>query len=529
MLARVAIGLALVAGCSQSPVESGSPGPSGTPGATPVPAPSGASTPAATEHVAIHWEPWDDLAAVDDVMIVHGDAGWVAYGNCEDGSATSCPTVWTSDDTQAWTAHALGNAENGPFGLAANGSGFVAAASVGYSPDGPYSDSYRFWRSTDGETWDAAGTFVVDTCKRPTECLSARGLGLAPSGAIVVGDAYEIDAGELVSSGPYVGGDGGEWRQIGATGIGVDVFKFQHIATTDLEVLLAGNLQAGADARVWSSTDGVTWRDTGELTSGEAPRRSEVWSLTSHDGITVAAVNACGSSGCGTELWSAVAGGPWTLREVRTDISETEVVFTGTAFVAVGIGEADAILASLDGVTWMDVASDGMSTSNDEDCGPAMTAGDGTILLRTAFCGNWRGTVEIVPGGPPVATDDPGPPSPEPTMWNATLEPGARFEPTVELIEACRIEAGRGMFTVEASWTGDVPILDVHYATETSAGSVGFPATTAGSQQFAFEAWTGVEQVITVQFFADSGDHVFGPLVAEIERPFSADPEERCS
>ena len=192
-LARVATALALVAGCSQGPVASRSPGPSGTSapsGAPPTPAASVPASPAATEHVAIHWEPWDDLSSVDDVMIVHGDAGWVAYGNCDSGGATTCPTVWTSGDTRSWTAHPLGNVENWPLGLAANGSGYVAAASVDNPRDGPYSDSYRFWRSTDGETW-AAGTFVVDTCKRQTECLNARGLGVAPSGAIVVGDALK--------------------------------------------------------------------------------------------------------------------------------------------------------------------------------------------------------------------------------------------------------------------------------------------------------------------------------------------------
>ena len=92
-------------------------------------------------------------------------------------------------------------------------------------------------------------------------------------------------------------------------------------------------------------------------------------------------------------------------------MTEAEVVFTGSAFVAVGIGSTNGVqLASLDGVTWTEVALDSRLTGNDEDCGPSMTAADDTILLRTAFCGNWRGTVEIVPGPPPppVATTDPG-------------------------------------------------------------------------------------------------------------------------
>ena len=76
-----------------------------------------------------------------------------------------------------------------------------------------------------------------------------------------------------------------------------------------MEVLLAGSLRAGGDARVWSSTDGVTWRDTGELTSGETPRASDVWSLASHDGITIAALNVCGESGCETDSGARLPAG----------------------------------------------------------------------------------------------------------------------------------------------------------------------------------------------------------------------------
>lgn len=531
LLARVAIATAFLAGCAPAPADSSEPStpePSSSPLATQVVAPPAT----AAEHLTVRWERFPDFDRADDVRFVHGPGGWFGFGECVGASLDTCSPYLFSPDARTWSPVPLGgSAELETFGVVAGAMGYVLVAHDRDSDDRPSGDLLPIWRSSDGEAWERAGHFRADPCTRDRGCLSPFGLAVAPSGAIAIGDVYD-GAGVFLGTGPYVSSDGVEWRAVGAEGLGVARYTFNEIQSLPSEILLAGRPCAGCDMHVWSSADGETWRDTGELTSGEAPRRAGIRSFATDGDRTIAAMGVCDGGGCSTELWSTEAGGSWTRRLVRTGMEDAEVVFTGTAFLAIGIGEQNYVqLASFDGLTWIEVPNDGLSGGNDEDCSPAVVAAEGTVLIGTPSCGTWRGIVEVAPGTAPTLepTEVPAPAS---TPYTATVPPSERLETRVELVESCLWEPGQAQVTFEISWEGTVRIEGYDTSVDGgdgAGGSAGFASTTSHSDTYGFDAFTGVRHVILVSFRADfDGDGLYGPIVREVEVPFTVDPENSC-
>jgi hypothetical protein len=99
----------------------------------------------------------------------------------------------------------------------------------------------------------------------------------------------------------------------------------------------------------------------------------------------------------GPQLWSSTDDGPWELGYSQSDLEDTKVVFTGSAFLAVGLGEGGfAVLSSDDGTTWKRVPNDGLPLEYDDDCAPGwFTVSDGIILLgqESASCPPWLGSI----------------------------------------------------------------------------------------------------------------------------------------
>jgi hypothetical protein len=281
---------------------------------------------------------------------------------------------------------------NGPVNLDAVAYGAAGYLVLSYEtdPGAPESDPdsglrRQLWTSPDGETWDRIGGRKLDGC-----CLF--GLALAPSGAILIGWG---DGDYERGRGPYVSDDGREWTLLKPTAFGVDSLYVEHIQSTASGVALAGwpCVPGHCDARVWTSTDGVTW----DQVAGEVPGDANVRAIATDGRRRVAALTRCPGYSCPTDLWVSDGDGPWTLGLELPGVDNITVAFTGSAFVAIGAGDHGFVqMASVDGSTWTELANDGLPTFRDydEDCVPGWVAArHDTVLMGSADCWYWRGTV----------------------------------------------------------------------------------------------------------------------------------------
>jgi len=133
----------------------------------------------------------------------------------------------------------------------------------------------------------------------------------------------------------------------------------------------------------------------------------------------------------------------------------------------------------------------------------------------------------------PTPTVDPTEaPAPASTPDAVTIPPSDRLETRVELVESCLWEPDRAQVTFEISWDGTVSIEGYDDAVDGGGGGGGsssFPSTTSGSHRGGFDVSTGVRHVFLVSFRADfDGDGLYGPIVREVEVPFTVDPENSC-
>jgi hypothetical protein len=321
--------------------------------------------------------------------LVRGEDGWVGIGDgCRAGCEDPTWTTWFSADGQAWSAQPLPFArDSGPEELAWGGAGYVA---MGGDREGSGDDidvKMDVWRSSDGVTWERTPADLELGKCRGRECPFARGLALAPSGAIVVGYAYYEDE---PSTGPYLSEDGERWELLEPSAFGVESLEVRDVQSTASEVFLVGRTCRTCATRIWTSTDGRTWTSAGELGATNVGSAS----IATHGSRLVAAVVTCpGNTRCGSEVWSSVDGGPWTQDLVRPDLDMAKVVTAGDAFVLVGLrGETYEALTSIDGSTWVTVEP---GPPSDDDCGVTWLAGGpDTVILGDPDCSIWRGTLD---------------------------------------------------------------------------------------------------------------------------------------
>lgn len=524
ILARVALVTVLLSACASPPGESGEPTASAETLQTTSTVPATPTTP--SDHLTVRWEPLDELRELDYnyARVLHDGTRWLAYWCPYELRHQPCLTASVSTDSRTWTRYSIDSASSQPSDVAHGPSGWVISAFM----DENRRDRLELWRSGDGASWTRAGEFQIEDCRDDLlGCPRPHGLALAPSGAIVIGSVEPIRG---LGSGPYVSTDGVDWTFIGTDGLGVEAFNFSSIQPTSMGLVLAGPLCAGCDLRTWSTTDGFTWDDLGELASEETPRYASFGSVATIGDLVLAEVGAED----GTEMWSREAGGPWTRRVSLADIyihklAVVDAGAAGPAFLAVGRDNWHRLvqLISVDGIDWIDVPAVDLTTEwyDDGDCSPSYTVAGGTIVMIGAACGVWRGTLELQPGPPPTPTPTEEP-EPEPTVWHASLPPGARFDATIAITKACLEEPGRAQVKFEISFSGDVAIRGY----EADGGSIGFPPTTSHSGGMGRQVWAGTPQVLTVTFHGAVTPVAYpGPIVHVEEFPFTVDPENHCS
>ena len=394
ILARAALVVGLLGGCS--------PQPSTTPLSTQA-VPTATPSASVASVLEITWEPFVRLG--DMLDMAHGGLGWVALGACRPGSCPSA-TVWHSADLEAWeTIELPRSGDIAPVSLSANSDGYLVAA-YDFDDVGDWGDAFlQVWRSSSGRSWERVGELRLGACNIEN-CPGVRGVGLAPNGAILVGAVNEGDDGSE-DVGPYVSDDGVTWREttIATFSNGVELGEIfvQGVESTPTDLFVYGwasPLSCGASCAsimtVWSTTDGENWAEEQGFGTG-------VGGLSiASDGVrrVVAVTNCPSSSDCSTDVWSGLRSTVWTNVAPALDLGNPEVVWTGDAFVLVGV-RGDVVrgdqrfvgYASADGITWTEVPGDALGGPGSCDR-TWLAGGAGTVLFGVPECAAWKGIVQ---------------------------------------------------------------------------------------------------------------------------------------
>lgn len=387
---------AVIAGCAAPPGETSQPrssieSPSAT-GSTDAPPASVAPTqvPATTLPGPTVGVTWERLAVFREMGFafdaVWGGEGWVGAGDCwwtcDDGAATA----WFSNDATKWFAEALPRANDVVVEeVASNADGYVISA-MDYDIGDVQEAFLQVWLSPNGRDWARVGELPLGSCL--AGCPFVRGLGLAPSGAIVVGSvAYE----DQPRSGPFVSDDGTDWTLLPPSAFGTDFLDVIHVESTPSAVFVLAFPCVGCALGVWTSTNGRDWTDAGEI---DAPRAASASLAVDGDRRVATIMNCPGTRSCEMQAWTSRAGGPWTLTLDAPDIHMAEVASAGGAFVLVGLRPETYIpFTSADGSMWVELGANGLGS--DDDCGVTWLAGgSGNVILGDPDCSIWLGTVQ---------------------------------------------------------------------------------------------------------------------------------------
>ena len=382
-LARAALVLALIGGCSPQP--STLPATQSVPSATPSPSTASA--------IKVTWEPFVRLG--DMLDMVHGGRGWVALKECPPGACDRAATVWHSADLETWaTVELPSSGDIVPISLSASDDDYLVAA-YDYDPVGAHGDAFlQVWRSSSGQFWDRVGELRLGACGSE-HCPGVRGVGLAPNGAIVVGAVIQNEADDDAAGRSYVSTDGVNWRETTiatfSNGNELDRIVVQAIESTPTDLAVIGQAcSSTCSMTVWSTTDGVYWLE--EQGFGTGVERLAFAS----DGVQrVAAVTKCANvSDCATDVWTGVRSTSWTNVAPALDLAEPEVAWTGEGFVLVGVRNLEFVAyVSPDGSTWTEVPSD--SLNGLVACDRRWLAGGaGTVMFGVPDCAVWKGIVQ---------------------------------------------------------------------------------------------------------------------------------------
>jgi hypothetical protein len=366
------------AGCSPNQTAPPRTSPMATPTMTPMP------TATTGPSVDVSWEALPAFGFVGD--IVRGSNGWLGAGACQ---ACDSPALmaWFSSDAQVWSGYPLPRSRKTELAaVAASADGYLVAA---YEQDVLGRDRIdrflRFWRSATGRTWGRSGELKLGRCS--DGCPFVGGIGLTPSGAIVVGGVSYEDA---RSTGPYVSDDAIAWSLVPASAFGFNDIRVRTIGSTPTGVALFGSVCPDCPTRAWRSADGRVWTEDGSIDAVAG-----FVSLAVDGSHRVAAVMDCpGGVKCALEAWTSEGDGPWTETLAGPDIEAAQVVSTDGGFVIVGLSQttlAYVVFTSSDGSTWAQLPT---GPGSDDNCGVAWLAGGpGNVVLGDPDCSYWRGTV----------------------------------------------------------------------------------------------------------------------------------------
>jgi hypothetical protein len=390
-LARTALALMLVAGCSPRPIT--------LPPSTILPTPTQAvpaPIPLASAAVGLNVG-WTTFPRLPDMnRMVHGPAGWIVLRGCRE---YLCPelTGWHSHDLDVWEEIALPmSGDVIPISLSANGDSYLVSASD-YDDVGEYGETFtQVWRSSDGRTWQRVGEMLSGECNI-AGCPHPTGVGLAPNGSIFVG-AIEPRDGD--PTGPFLSEDGVRWGDtvVAEALVANEFVHIESVQSTPTDLFVLGDVcrhqgdGLTCTTSVWSTADGEQWVEEHSF-GGEKDRGA----IATDGAIRVGALLNCDYGTfpleCTTEVWSGLRGMPWAIVAPDLDVAASDVAWTGEAFVLVGVRDGRFVTyVSRDGSSWEGVETDALGGMG--DCGAGgLTAGAGRVVFLTS-CGAWRGRVQ---------------------------------------------------------------------------------------------------------------------------------------
>ncbi|MEO5874199.1 MAG: hypothetical protein ABIS86_18555 [Streptosporangiaceae bacterium] len=263
--------------------------------------------------------------------------GWVALGR----SVSGATVVWTSQDGAAWTRQS--DQSGAQFGskdrvrhVAWSGKAFIATGAT--TAKGDFTDAAPVvWLSADGTSWKRVAGWQLHPPARGT--LEFTDIAWVAN-AIVLKGVSSVTGDVTWRSGD----DGATWQEFavpkpkGARDL--------HVAASDTDLFAVRGL--GATAKVYGSTDGLTWRALPDLA---VPGQQSVLKVTGTGGTVTAAV----VTDRRVDLVSSIDGGAWapagslTLPERRQvlDVAAAE----GTTILAgreSGGDDLDAMLVVRD-------------------------------------------------------------------------------------------------------------------------------------------------------------------------------------
>lgn len=353
----LALGVALVAGCGGSSSKGAAA--SGAASSTTVSAPDSTTTTTLPplDVDALRWARKPGL--LPDAGNLTGVVAWkdafVAVGV---DRARNSVAIWTSGNGSDWSKGGDTKdflAKEFPTDIATDGKRIVI---TGFLSDGSSQGKPRVWTSEDGSTWTRVAESALSG-SAPTlfSKVDANDKGF-------VAELIGATSVQVASS-----SDGLVWKRhdagSGSIGVGDSNVDVSDVIATPSGYLAVGSIGKPADAAVWTSTDGDSWKRAVSASLGGDRFQSADVAVVGGPGFVVGGSGDTGPAEYGA-IWSSADARSWTLTP------QTPLLFGGTngsgveAFAKVGgkllaAGHASAvgtggyslgIWTSADGTTW---------------------------------------------------------------------------------------------------------------------------------------------------------------------------------
>jgi hypothetical protein len=93
-------------------------------------------------------------------------------------------------------------------------------------------------------------------------------------------------------------------------------------------------------------------------------------------------------------VWTGVRSTAWTRVASALDLAEPELVWTGDAFVLIGVRDLAFVnYVSSDGLSWTEVTS--AALGGPDGCGRPWLAGEpGAVMFGVPGCAVWKGVLQ---------------------------------------------------------------------------------------------------------------------------------------
>jgi hypothetical protein len=261
-------------------------------------------------------------------MAVGADGGIVAVGR-----SGSSPLAWTSSDGTAWRPHPVATLGDGTVAermtaVVPTPDGFIAGGSVGPELLDRHA---RFWRSTDGVTWQPVADDAAAFANAEVRAIARLGDEYVATG--VTGSVQEI-----TGSVAWTSSDGVSWNRVDAPALAAG--RAVALANAPSGGLVAvGSDRTEDEALAWVSPDGRSWTLAPSEASRQYYGKIRMTDVTAIGDELVAVGNYVGLQRGTATAWVSGDGLHWAKAHVAPIQQQVElyaVAAVGPGLVAVG-------------------------------------------------------------------------------------------------------------------------------------------------------------------------------------------------